>query len=89
MYVTKYRPLTVEERQQISTSLSKRKALLKCPRCGQVEFEIIDGIFHHPLYSPDSDPNVLVASDTFIQTVGVICTNCGFLSHHVVERLIR
>lgn len=68
-----------ELKQRIIDELSKRKALLPCPRCGNKNFSIIDGYFNHALQ--DNYKNINIGGPSIPTTV-ISCTNCGYLIEH-------
>jgi ribosomal protein L37E len=69
------------ERDRIVESLSKAKALLPCPRCGNESFSLVDGFVAQPI-QPDFR-NVQLGGPT-LPSVATVCSRCGFISCHAL-----
>jgi hypothetical protein len=87
VYITS--PLSEQQRQGIAARLLQKGALQPCPRCRYSEFAIIDTRARIQMAGPVqtmANPNALT---TAIETVMAVCTNCGFVSQHLVDILNR
>lgn len=85
MYITNQ--LSEQQRQGIAAQLQQKGAVQPCPRCRYSEFAIIDTTARIQMSGPVqtmANPNVFT---TAIETVIVVCTNCGFISQHLVDIL--
>jgi predicted RNA-binding Zn-ribbon protein involved in translation (DUF1610 family) len=68
-----------ELKEKIIVALRDRGAKLRCPRCGGVEFGVVDG-FHMTVLSRESD-DIAIEGRTLVNAV-VICTKCGYIAEH-------
>jgi hypothetical protein len=71
-----------DQKQRIIDELNRRGANQPCPRCGQNQFALTDGYISHPLTNQTSGPFVI--GGPAVPTIGVVCTNCGYLSEHAI-----
>ena len=80
--------LNDDEKQNIIEVLQKRGAKQPCPRCRNKNFALIDGYFNQPIQKtiPVSITDI-VNDGAFISSVVVVCTRCGYLSHHALSIL--
>ncbi len=73
--------LTEEQKKKIIDTLSTKKAVNACPRCGKTAFTLVDGIFNQTV---QSNIKSISLGGISIPTVIVSCDNCGFLSQHSI-----
>ncbi|HEU0188413.1 MAG TPA: hypothetical protein VFQ97_00280 [Gallionella sp.] len=77
--------LSPEEKSRIVNILSERfvkhGAPHHCPMCGHPNFTLTDAYIIHTL---QADIRSVMIGGTTIPTIGVICTNCGFVSQHAI-----
>ena len=81
--------LTEEQRKAVAALLTQRHANEPCPRCRYSEFGIVDSTSSIEVSSPlpaPGNPNVFTKS---LKTIVTVCTNCGFVSHHLLQVLDR
>ena len=72
--------LSEEVKTQIRHALKERNALNPCPRCGNREFVLADGILASPIQT-NLEEFVLGSS---IPAAVVICNHCGYMSLHAL-----
>lgn len=72
---------TEERKKEIIAALESRGAKNPCPRCGGVNFALIDGYVSHSLQT-----NMLgmTLGGTTIPTIATVCVQCGFVSQHAL-----
>lgn len=73
-----------EIRTQITDALKEHGAILPCPRCGNNSWALVDGYILHPI---SDQPEQLILGGATLPTIGVICTNCGYLALHSIVGL--
>ena len=61
--------------------LSKYGNASKCPMCGHPHFALSEGYINQTLQFDLATVNLGGPS---IPTIAIICTNCGFVSHHAI-----
>ena len=76
--------LSQEEQQRIVAALESRGAKLPCPRCANATFTLVSGYVSQ---SVQTQLGGLVIGGPRIPSVAVICTRCGFISHHALGTL--
>jgi hypothetical protein len=76
--------LTPDQKQKIKDTLERRNAIAPCPRCTQTNFILTDAYFNYPMQGDLKNP---ASNGTSIPAIGMICTNCGFISHHALGAL--
>jgi hypothetical protein len=73
------------QKQELIKKLDEKFKLsgqaLKCPMCTNQNFSIADGYFNNTLQENLSS---IALGGTSIPTIGIVCTNCGFLSQHAL-----
>jgi hypothetical protein len=84
-YVPPGGALTANQQTRIKERLSEKGAIAPCPRCGQLEFALINNGILKPAIQDTSD-NV-ISSGVTIPSVITICVQCGFLSIHALGTL--
>ncbi len=77
--------LDEKQKQEIIGKLNQRFTRngnpLKCPMCGDHQFTLTDAYLNHTL---QNDLTSFSLGGQSIPTIGIVCTNCGFLSQHVL-----
>ena len=80
--------LNDDEKQIIAEILKKRGAKLPCARCKNRNFAILDGYFNQPIHkSIPASITDITNHGSFISSVVVVCTRCGYLSQHALSVL--
>lgn len=67
------------DKQIILKKLAERIELYKCPICHSSSFTIADGYLANTL---QDNLNSIQLGETFLPSVALVCTNCGFTSLH-------
>ena len=77
--------LNEKQKKELIDKLDERfklsNRLLQCPMCTGKNFSIADGYFNNPLQNNLTSVSIGGPS---IPTIGIVCTNCGFLSQHAL-----
>lgn len=73
--------LTDDEKREIIRIISERVPNVTCPMCHHNNFIIADGYFNMPISKNIKD--IVIAGST-IPSIGIVCTNCGFISFHAL-----
>ena len=73
--------LTPEQKQKIIDALNSKNAKAPCPRCGNNNFILVDGYFNQTMQT--NFDNIFLGGPS-IPSIGVVCTNCGFISQHAL-----
>jgi hypothetical protein len=73
-----------KRQEEIIKALEAKGASRSCPRCSNLQFEVI-GEALLPLYEPRGSP--LWATAPEIPVVLVSCTNCGYIAQHAARLL--
>ena len=73
-----------KEMEKILEILDGKGIKYKCPMCGHVGFILAQGYFKHFL---DTKLKGVALGGPSVPTVGLICSNCGFISQHAVGML--
>jgi hypothetical protein len=66
---------------KLNLKLNLANKPLSCPMCTGEKFTIADGYFNNPLQDNLSSMSIGGPS---VPTIGIVCTNCGFLSQHAL-----
>ena len=70
------------DRDGVAKALTERNAVKPCHRCGNTNFEVIDGYSSFTIQDP---LNVgLVIGGPAVPVAMVACSNCGVISHHAL-----
>lgn len=72
------------DKDRIVRALLSKGANLPCPRCGNLNFAVLDGYFNQPL---QMKLDGLYLGGPSIPTVVTACVKCGFLSCHALGAL--
>lgn len=67
------------DKQIILKKLAERIGVYKCPICHSSSFTIADGYLANTL---QDHLNSIQLGGTFLPSVALVCTNCGFTSLH-------
>lgn len=67
------------DKQIILKKLAERIGVYKCPICHGSSFTIADGYLANTL---QDNLNSIQLGGTFLPSVALVCTNCGFTSLH-------
>lgn len=76
---------TQEQKDAIVARLAARGFQGRCPMCGKNSFVLMDGYFNTQVINHVL-PGVPSPSSN-MPTIAVICSNCGFISHHAIGAL--
>ena len=80
-----FKPLSDPDKKRLLDTLKERGVQANCPMCSNKNFVLMDGYFSNPL---QGNPNAgFVVGAPTIPTIAVVCTNCGFMSHHALGAL--
>ncbi len=74
-----------ENKKKAIDSLNKKGVKKVCPMCGNNNFVIADGYFNQTMQG-NLQAGIIIGGPS-IPTVAIICTNCGFISHHALGAL--
>ena len=67
--------------QEYIQELEKRNAQNPCHRCGNNNFEIIEGYSYFPI---QDNPGDIVLGGKNVPAILVVCTNCGSITPHAI-----
>lgn len=70
-----------EEKDRALKALEEKSAKLPCPRCGNAKFFLADGYFNQSI---QENLEGITIGGPSIPSVGVVCAQCGFISHHAL-----
>ena len=73
-----------EDKDKIIQALEEKNAKLPCPRCGNQQFTLVDG---YSTQSIQDQIGGVVLGGPAVPFITVVCSNCGFLSHHALGAL--
>lgn len=73
--------LTEDEKRRIANVISSRIPNLACPMCHRNNFIITDGYFNSSI---NANLQSMVLGGASIPSIGIVCANCGFISHHAL-----
>ena len=73
--------LSEEEKHKIVARLRERGVPQRCPMCGKNKWAIGDGYVNQTI---QGDYHGIHIGGTSIPSIPIICSNCGFLSHHAL-----
>jgi predicted nucleic-acid-binding Zn-ribbon protein len=79
---TKELSMDKQRQEQIISALKEKGAIQVCPRCRNLEFEVI-GESMIPL----TDRQSPLGGHAQIPTILVSCTNCGYIAQHATRLL--
>lgn len=73
--------LSKTDKDRLVSIISAKIPNAVCPMCQHNSFVLADGYFNIPISNSMND---VVLGGTTIPSIGVICTNCGFISLHAL-----
>jgi ribosomal protein S27AE len=76
--------LSEARKQQIIDALREHGAERPCPRCGNVDFLLIDGYFHRGV---QSRLDRIEVGGQGVPTIALVCNQCGFIAEHALGAL--
>lgn len=76
--------LSNPEKERIINALNSRGAVKPCPRCGNNEFNLIDGYFNQSI---QFELTGLSIGGPSIPSIIVVCSKCGYMSQHAMGSL--
>jgi predicted nucleic-acid-binding Zn-ribbon protein len=76
--------LSKEQQEKIIKTLNEHGAKLPCPRCGNLDFTLLDGYFNQTV---GSEPGTIVFGGISVPSVVIACRRCGYLSQHSIRVL--
>lgn len=71
-------------KDDIARRLTEKGATLPCPRCGKLEFIVIDGYFNQTLQ--DQFQGMVIGGPSVPSAV-IACSHCGYMSQHALGAL--
>lgn len=72
--------LTNDRKKEIIHALSQRVDSMECPICHNRNFALLDGYIND---SVQDDYHIqIIGTKKAIPSIGLVCSNCGFLSQH-------
>lgn len=74
--------LSEEQKLIIYNALKVRIGNFECPMCRKGSFTIVDSYSFDLLQ--DDYKNIKVGSGRALPSIPIVCTNCGFISHHAL-----
>ncbi|MFZ1081843.1 MAG: hypothetical protein WAO19_07950 [Candidatus Kryptoniota bacterium] len=78
-------PMQDADKTKILDILKEKGVQGVCPMCGNKNLILMDGYFTHPVQG-NLNAGVIVGGPA-IPSVAVVCTRCGFMSHHALGAL--
>lgn len=76
-----FQPISNRKERQIIKALEDRGVDQPCPRCGKDDFAVLGGYVVHVLQTKPAEINL---AGPAVPSVGIVCANCGFISHHAL-----
>ena len=73
--------LSEDKKKELIADIKGRIQNLTCPMCQHKNFIIADGYFNNVMQ--DNFQNINLGGPG-IPTIGIVCTNCGFISQHAL-----
>src|SRR5579871_340966 len=81
--------MSSEQAAAVLKALQEKGVRLPCPRCGNLHFRLLEGIFNQPVSG-----DMTAASGTLwpspgpsVPSIVTACSRCGFLSQHALGAL--
>lgn len=71
--------LTDSDKRKILGKLVERMGHYQCPICHGESFTIVDGFLASSLHNT---MHAIQTNDSFLPSVALVCSNCGFTSLH-------
>ncbi len=82
--MTETKGLSNSEKENFAKRLKEKNVKLECPMCGNKDFILVDGYFKFTLQTTIKGT---IIGGPSIPAIGVICSNCGFISNHAIGAL--
>jgi len=79
-------PLTDRQKQAISKSLEKKNVRFMCPMCSHKAWSAGEDLVFCNTFSLGGGMGI--GGPNIVPVLQLICTNCGFVSHHAVKILV-
>ncbi len=73
--------LTEEQKREVVEKLRERGVKLPCPRCGNKDFNLLEGYF---LQTIQIKLEAMEIGGPAIPSIAAICRNCGYISQHAL-----
>ena len=73
--------LNTEQKQKLVEEIKKKVPNLTCPMCQNKNFVLADGYFNNTI---QTDLKTFGIGGPSVPTIGIVCTNCGFVSQHAL-----
>ena len=73
--------LPQERKEELIAELKKRGVPRACPMCSRNKWTMADGYFNTTLQTNLTGVSI---GGLGIPSIGIICSNCGFISHHAL-----
>jgi ribosomal protein L37E len=77
--------MDAEEKQRIVEALKKANVRMPCPRCGNINFAIVEGYITQPVQA--DLPDINLGPGPVLPAIATICDRCGFISYHSLGSL--
>ena len=74
-----------ELKKKIVDKLKEKGVTSTCPMCSHNNFILVDGFFNNVIQN--NYQTGLILGGPTLPTIAIICTNCGFTSHHALGAL--
>ena len=74
--------LNENDKKKIIDALNSKGVKTTCPMCGNKQFAIADGYFTQNIQK-NFNQGIIIGGPA-IPTIGIICSNCGFISQHAI-----
>ena len=72
-----------EKKEKIVRALKDKGVNLPCPRCGDLNFEVVG----QTVFSLNDSPCDIVLGGPAVPAALVVCSNCGFVTFHALGPL--
>lgn len=73
--------LPLKEKQRIVETIQRILPSIECPICHNKHFIVADGYFNTSI---QGNLNGMILGGPSIPSIGLICSKCGFISHHAL-----
>ena len=77
--------MSEEEKKRAVDTLTKKGVKTQCPMCSNNNFILAEGYFNQTMQG--NFHGGLILGGPSIPSVAIVCTNCGFISHHALGAL--
>ena len=78
--------MTPEQAREVVQALNDKGVKLPCPRCGNVQFTLLEGLFNQPVSADLAGASgpMAFSSGLTVPSVVTACSRCGFRSQHAL-----